>query len=128
MIQILKIVILIYFSILSVSANDESSEMLTQDQVSNEDYREMGKYSVEYHACLSKTAYQQIEHYEDSRRLVDFAMKECAVTLETLNNWLEEKKFPESFRRGYIRKISNKAVRNLLPQIMFMMSTDQASE
>lgn len=130
MIKILEIMIFAWLSLIitCVSANDEDNNTLSQEQVTAENYRKMAEYSIKYRACLSEISFGQIENYDDPRRLVDFAMKECAVTLEKLDDWLQERNFPEILRRGHLRKISNKAVRNILPHLMFMMSTRQAGE
>ena len=98
------------------------TEYLSQDQVTREDYNTMSEFGISYDECLNDTSRAEATNYNDPRRVVDVAMKKCAVKLEKLNDWLTEKRFPPSFRKGYIRKISGKSVRQVMPQVMFLMS------
>jgi len=101
---------------------NSKSEYLSQDQVTREDYSTMSEFSIAYDECLTDTSRAEVPNYNDARHVVDVAMKQCAVKLEELNNWLTEKRFPPSFKKGYIRRISGKSVRQVMPEVMFMMS------
>ena len=100
-------------------------EYLSQDQVTREDYNMMDEFKVAYDECMTETSRTEVANYNDPRHVVDVAMKQCAVKLEELNDWLTEKRFPPGFKKGYIRKISNKSVRQVMPEVMFMMSNKQ---
>ncbi len=101
------------------------TEYLTQDQVTREDYNTMSEFGVAYDECMEETSRTEVANYNDPRHVVDFAMKQCAVKLEELNNWFTEKRFPPNFKQGYIRKISGRSVREVMPKVMFMMSQKQ---
>ncbi len=100
-------------------------EYLSQDQVTMEDYNTMNEFRVAYDDCMTETSRAEVANYNDPRHVVDVAMKQCAVKLEELNEWLTEKRFPPDFKKGYIRKTSNKSVRKVMPEVMFMMSRKQ---
>ncbi len=100
-------------------------EYLSQDQVTREDYNTMSEFGISYDECLADTSRAEVANYNDPRHVVDVAMKKCAVKLEELNDWLTEKRFPPSFKKGHIRKLSGKSVRKVMPQVMFLMSTKQ---
>jgi len=100
-------------------------EYLSQDQVTREDYSTMSEFKGAYDECMTDTSRAEVVNYNDPRHVVDVAMKQCAVKLEELNDWLTEKRFPPGFKKGYIRKISNKSVRQVMPEVMFMMSNKQ---
>jgi len=100
-------------------------EYLSQDQVTMEDYSTMNEFKDAYDECMTETSRAEVANYSDPRHVVDVAMKQCAVKLEELNDGLTEKRFPPGFKKGYIRKISNKSVRQVMPEVMFMMSNKQ---
>ena len=102
-----------------------NQEYLSQDQVTQEDYNTMSELSGAYDECLTDTSRAEVANYDDPRHAVDVAMKQCAVKLEELNVWLTEKRFPPSFKKGYIKRLSGKSVRRIMPEVMFMMSTKQ---
>jgi len=100
-------------------------EYLSQDQVTREDYSTMNEFKDAYDECMTETSRAEMANYSDPRHVVDVAMKQCAIKLEELNEWLTEKRFPPGFKQGYIRKISSKSVRQVMPGVMFMMSQKQ---
>ena len=100
-------------------------EYLSQEQVTQEDYNTMAEFGVAYDECIIDNSRAEVPNYDDPRHVVDVAMKQCAVKLEELNEWLTARRFPPGFKKGYIRKISGKSVRRVMPEIMFMMSTKQ---
>lgn len=100
-------------------------EYLSQDQVTQKDYNTMTEFSVAYDKCIKDTSRTEVPNYDDARHVVDIAMKQCAIKLEELNEWLTERKFPPGFKKGYIRKISGKSVQQVMPEIMYMMSAKQ---
>ncbi len=100
-------------------------EYLSQDQVTREDYNMMSEFSDAYDECLTNTSRAEVANYNDPRHVVDVAMKQCAVKLEELNDWLTKKNFPPSFKRGYIKRLSGKSVRRVLPEVMFIISNKQ---
>ena len=103
----------------------QQSEYLSQDQITKEDYIAMSEFGLAYDQCMSDTSRAEVANYNDPRHVVDVAMKQCAVRLEELNNWLTKKRFPPDFRRGYVKKISGKTVREVMPQVMYIMSNKQ---
>ncbi len=100
-------------------------EYLSQDQVTREDYNTMSEFGSAYDECLTNTSRAEVANYDDPRHVVDIAMKQCAVKLEELYAWFTERRFPPSFIKGYIRKLSGKSVRQVMPEVMFMISNKQ---
>ena len=100
-------------------------EYISQSDVTKEDYSTMSRYGDAYDVCLQETSRVEVPNYNDPRHVVDVAMKKCAVKLEDLNEWLTEKRFPPGFKQRHIRKLSSNSVGDVMPQIMFMMSTKQ---
>ena len=106
-------------------ASSSEPEYISQSEVTREDYNMMNEFSVAYDECMTETSRAEVPNYNDPRHVVDVAMKQCAVKLEELNEWLTEKRFPPHFKKGYITKLSNKSVQEVLPGVMFMMSQKQ---
>jgi len=102
-----------------------NQEYLSQDQVTQEDYNTMSEFSGAYEECLTDTSRTEVANYDDPRHVVDVAMKQCAVKLEELIAWFTEKRFPPSFIKGHIKRLSGKSVRRIMPEVMYMMSTKQ---
>ena len=106
-------------------ATSSEPEYISQSEVTREDYNMMNEFADAYDECLAETSRAEVPNYNDPRHVVDVAMKQCAVKLEELNAWLTEKRFPPHFKKGYITKISNKSVRQVMPEVMFLMSRKQ---
>lgn len=106
-------------------ATSSEDEYISRSEVTNEDYNMMNEFKDAYDECMTNTSRAEVANYNDPRHVVDVAMKQCAVKLEELNEWLSEKRFPPHFKKGYITKISNKSVRKVLPEVMFMLSRKQ---
>jgi len=106
-------------------AASSEPEYISQSEVTNEDYNMMNEFKDAYDECMTNTSRAEVVNYNDPRHVVDVAMKQCAVNLEELNEWLTEKRFPPHFKKGYITKISNKSVRKVMPEVMFMLSRKQ---
>jgi len=106
-------------------AASSEPEYISRSEVTNEDYNMMNEFKDAYDECMTNTSRAEVVNYNDPRHVVDVAMKQCAVNLEELNEWLTEKRFPPHFKKGYITKISNKSVRKVMPEVMFMLSRKQ---
>lgn len=106
-------------------ATGSEPEYISQSEVTREDYNMMNEFAVAYDECLTEASRSEVANYNDPRHVVDVAMKQCAVELEELNEWLTEKRFPPHFKKGYVTKISNKSVRQVMPEVMFLMSQKQ---
>jgi hypothetical protein len=106
-------------------AASSEPEYISRSEVTNEDYNMMNEFKDAYDECMTNTSRAEVANYNDPRHVVDVAMKQCAVNLEELNEWLTEKRFPPHFKKGYITKISNKSVRKVMPEVMFMLSRKQ---
>ena len=85
-----------------------------------------------YHQCLNGTVQRELNNYDDPRVLVDIAMKNCAIEMENLYNWMTLRNIEPGFKQGYIRQTSNRAVNQLLRVVMVQMAakneTDTSSE
>ena len=126
------VLLLLVQSPVYVSAGEQSKdsassepEYLSQDQVTREDYNTMSEFGFSYDECMTNTSRAEVINYDDPRHVVDVAMKQCAVKLEELHDWLTEKRFPPAFKKNYIRKISGKSVRQVMPEVMYLMSLKQ---
>ena len=106
-------------------ATSSEPEYISHSDVTRDDHNIMTEFAVAYDECLTETSHAEVANYNDPRHVVDAAMKQCAVKLEELNEWLTEKRFPPHFRKGYTTKLSNKAVRRIMPEVMYLMSTKQ---
>lgn len=106
-------------------ATSSEDEYISRSEVTNEDYNMMNEFKDAYDECMTNTSRAEVANYNDPRHVVDVAMKQCAVKLEELNEWLTGKRFPPHFKKGYITKISNKSVRQVMPEVMFMLSRKQ---
>jgi hypothetical protein len=106
-------------------ATSSEPEYILRSEVTNDDYNMMNEFKDAYDECMTNTSRAEVANYNDPRHVVDVAMKQCAVNLEELNEWLTEKRFPPHFKKGYITKISNKSVRKVMPEVMFMLSRKQ---
>jgi hypothetical protein len=109
----------------SSPATSSEPEYISRSEVTNDDYNMMNEFKDAYDECMTNTSRAEVANYNDPRHVVDVAMKQCAVNLEELNEWLTEKRFPPHFKKGYITKISNKSVRKVMPEVMFMLSRKQ---
>ena len=108
-------------------ANKEQSEYLMPNQITEDDYAKLSDYAVQYDACLNEKSRIEINNFNDPRHVVDTAMKQCAVKLEALNSWMQERKFPPGFIHKYIQKTSNRKVGKLLPAVMMEIATRQSA-
>ena len=75
-------------------ATSSEPEYISQSDVTREDYNMMDEFKVAYDECMTETSRAEVANYNDPRHVVDVAMKQCAVKLEELNEWLTEKRFP----------------------------------
>ena len=133
--QLTKLVLLLLIQapVYAAEGGDENTnleissepEYISQSDVTKEDYNTMANYDAAYDECLQNTSRAEKPNYNDPRHVVDVAMKKCAVKLEELNEWLTEKRFPPGFKQRHIRKLSSNSVGDVMPQVMFMMSTKQ---
>jgi hypothetical protein len=131
--RLIKLVLLLTLNPVYVAAGEEDTkpatssepEYISQSDVTRDDYNMMNEFAVAYDECLTDTSRAEVANYNDPRHVVDVAMKQCAVKLEELNDWLTEKRFPPHFKKGHIKKVSNKSVRQVMPEVMFLMSTKQ---
>ncbi len=97
------------------------------NQITEDDYAKLSDYAVQYDACLNEKSRIEINNFNDPRHVVDTAMKQCAVKLEALNSWMQERKFPPGFIHKYIQKTSNRTVGKLLPAVMMEIAARQSA-
>ncbi len=99
---------------------------ITPDKMTSEDRMLLSEYSGSYNSCLTGVSMQQMEVQADARNVVDYAMKECAVKLEELDQKMIERNFEPNFRMGYLHMVSNKGANNVLRSVMMGMATRPA--
>jgi hypothetical protein len=103
------------------------SEYLSPDQITEDDYAKLSAYAIEYDTCLNEKSRVEINNFNDPRHVVDTAMKQCAIKLEALNSWMQERKFPPGFTNRYIQKTSSRSVNKLLPAVMMEIAARQST-
>ena len=99
---------------------DESFEL------SNEDYRHINKTALDYNQCLQQNAIQQLDNYADIREVAAHAVNLCEQQLNELKNKLGNKANSGHYS-GLERHIKNRAIKSLLPLLMFEKSSRQAA-
>ena len=101
---------------------------ITPENMTKEDQIMLSDYSGSYNGCLMETSIDQMNQQTDARHIVDFAMKQCAVKMEELNQKMIERNFEPNFRQGYIHRISNQGANNALQNVMMGMAARQSQE
>jgi hypothetical protein len=105
------------FSLTLMSLN-VYAEYKTSGQMSQEEYQKVRESSAEYNECLNQFAIDQLQLQADARIITDHAMKECAIHLESLYEFLISENYaPEAMKR-FVSSISNKSANKLLSNVM----------
>lgn len=109
------------------SGRNESDKtvVITPANMSRDDEYLLNEYSARYNECLTETSVKQLQTADDPRHVVDHAMKTCAVKLEELDRKMIERNFDPDFRKGYIRRVSNRSANNVLRTVMMGMAARQ---
>ena len=108
-------------------SNPDQVEYLTQDQMTDEDYTRLSEGAAKYDACLNEKSARELQNYDDPRHVVDTAMKQCAIVLDELNNWMIFRKIPPGFANRYMQKTVNRSVNKLLPRVMMQTAARQSA-
>lgn len=101
------------------------SQYITPNNMSNDDRQMLSDYSGSYYQCLSDSSMQQVQTQNDPRRIVDIAMKSCAIHLETLQQKMNERNFDPNFIDYYLHHTSTNGANNALRTMMMVMATKQ---
>ena len=133
--RILGSVMLLVVSVLYGPANAEDaasgslpSPYITPEEMTQADYDLMAEYAYRYEACLNQASLSQIDTQPDVRHAVDYAMKQCAVELEELDQKLTARNIDPTFRLGFIGKINRDATNNTLRNMMMAFAARQSGE
>ncbi|MGH8119959.1 MAG: hypothetical protein ACRESK_05020, partial [Gammaproteobacteria bacterium] len=94
------------------ATSTETPRYLAPEEITREDYDMMSNYASRYAACLDQTSMEQMNNHADPRRVVDYAMKQCAAVLEELDRKMTERNIDPAYRQGFIGKINHQAVNN----------------
>jgi hypothetical protein len=95
-------------------------------ELSNEDYQHINKTALDYNLCLQQNAIKQLDDYADIREVTAHAVNLCDQTLKELKNKLGNKANSDQYS-GLERHIKNRAIKSLLPLLMFEKSSRQAA-
>lgn len=104
-----------FFCVLSLNVQ---AEYKTSGQMTQEEYQKVSVSSAEYNECLNEFAINQLQLQSDSRVIADHAMKECAIHLEELYEFLISGNYPPEAMRRFVSSISNKSANKLLSNVM----------
>lgn len=110
------------------SSVPDANTYLTPDKMTREDYDMLNEYSAGYNQCLAETSIKQMETWSDPRIVVDFAMKNCASSLEELNRKMIERNFEPNFRESFVHRISNQGANSTLRIVMMEMAAKQSQQ
>ena len=102
---------------LNVSAEYKSTDF------TKEEYQKVTKSSEEYRNCLNETALAQIDKKNDARVIADYAMKNCAPTLEKVYEYLVSENYAPEAVKKLLRSIANHASNKLLRNLMQAIAT-----
>lgn len=111
----------------SPGKSDESA-VITPANMTREDGYMLKEHASRYNECLTETSVGQLQAEDDPRRVVDHAMKACAVKLEELDRKMKARNFDPDFRKGYIRTVSNRSANNVLRIVMMGMAARDNQE
>lgn len=102
-------------------AADKSNEQeyITPDKLTREDRLMLNEYVQNYNNCLTRTSIEQMKTQTDPRYIVDFAMKQCATELETLNTKMIDRNFEPNFRDSFLHRISTNSANQTLQAVMY---------
>lgn len=128
LVQTCSYVILCVASTICLAADESGTDTtventyITPDQLTRDDWSMISEHTDNYNNCLSTTSIEQLQSQADPRNVVDYAMKHCAVELETLDKKMIERNYDPSFRFGYLHRISNNGANNTLRMVMMTMA------
>jgi hypothetical protein len=105
----------------------QDAQYLLPDRMTEEDRTMLSEYSGSYNQCLTKTSNEQMNDQTDVRHIVDYAMKQCAATLEQLDQKMMARNFEPNFRLGYIHRVSKQGANIALRNAMVGMAARQST-
>lgn len=108
--------LLLFVCVLNTGAFAQESFELT-----NEDHRLINMTTLTFNLCVQQNARQQLDNFADVRVIAGHAINYCDEKLDELREKLGGKMNPASFS-GLERHLKNRAIRKLLPQLMYHKS------
>ncbi len=91
-------------------------------ELSDDEHQIMIMSRSKYDECLKKEARDNIDKFEDFRKVADVAMENCNSTLTEIDGDLKKMNLDPDFRRYFLHKASQKSAQQLLPELMMMKS------
>ncbi len=89
--------------------------------LTNEDHRLINTTTLHFNICVQQNAAEQLDNHADVRVIAGHAINHCEPQLNDLREKLGSKMDPDSFT-GLERHIKNRAIRKLLPRLMYEKS------
>lgn len=114
----LLIILLSLFSLQTMAADEPEKTYRYPSDLTDDEYQEMMSYRESYSSCLKSEAKENLDKYEDFRKVADVAMENCKTMLTKIDDGLAAMKLDPDFRRYFIRKASQKSAQKLLPDLM----------
>jgi hypothetical protein len=116
------IILLIFLAGVNAGINAQEST-----GISSEGRQLINKTTQDYNICVQQNALQQLDNYSDIRVVAAHAVEHCEHQLNAFKENFAAKRNPE-FYSGLERSIKNRAIRNLLPLLMYEKSSRQTAE
>ena len=116
------IILLIFLAGANADINAQESTGISSDD------RELINITTQdYNICIQQNALQQLDSYTDIRVVAAHAVEHCEHLLKTFKDNFAARTNPEIYS-GLERSIKNRAIRNLLPLLMYEKSSRQTAE
>ncbi len=93
-------------------------------ELTTEDHRLINLTTLAFNLCVQQNARQQLDNFADVRVIAGHAINYCDEKLDELREKLGGKMNPASFS-GLERHLKNRAIRKLLPQLMYQKSAGE---
>ena len=116
------IILFIFFTGITAGINAQEST-----GISSEDRQLIHKTTQDYNICVQQNALQQLDNYTDIRVVAAHAVEHCEHQLKAFKENFAAKTNAD-FYSGLGRSIKNRAIRNLLPLLMYEKSSRQTAE
>ena len=92
------------------------------NSLSEDDFRHLNQTTVSFNNCVSENAPIYLEKYDDVREAAGYTIEHCEIHFTKLRAQLGDKS-TTPYYNGIERHMKNRAIRKLLPMMMYHKST-----